>query len=69
LLHAPNCFGGIFDYEVKVERLEEVNRELESPEVWNDPARAQALGKEKVQLAEVVETIKALEPLMRPRLN
>jgi peptide chain release factor 2 len=61
LLHAPNCFGGIFDYEVKVERLEEVNRELESPEVWNDPARAQALGKEKVQLAEVVETIKALE--------
>ena len=61
MLHAPNCFGGIFDYEVKVERLEEVNRELESPEVWNDPARAQALGKEKVQLAEVVETIKALE--------
>jgi len=61
LLHAPNCFGGIFDYEVKVERLEEVNRELESPEVWNDPARAQALGKEKVQLAEVVETIKVLE--------
>lgn len=61
MLHAPNCFGGIFDYEVKVERLEEVNCELESPEVWNDPARAQALGKEKVQLAEVVETIKALE--------
>lgn len=58
---ALNYFGGIFDYDVKVERLEEVNRELESPEVWNEPARAQALGKEKVQLGDVVETIQALE--------
>lgn len=60
-LLAPLCFGGTFDYDVKVERLEEVNRELESSEVWNDPPRAQALGKEKVVLTDVVETIQALE--------
>jgi peptide chain release factor 2 len=30
-------FGGIFDYDQKKERLEEVNRELESSDVWNDP--------------------------------
>lgn len=54
-------FGGIFDFDAKSERLEEVNRELESPDVWNEPDRAQALGKEKVALEQVVETIVNLE--------
>ena len=54
-------FGGTFDYDQKSERLEEVNRELESPDVWNEPERAQALGKEKVTLEQVVETIVFLE--------
>lgn len=58
---APSHFGGIFDYDQKKERLEEVNRELESSEVWNEPERAQALGKEKVALEQVVETIELLE--------
>jgi peptide chain release factor 2 len=44
-----------------VEQLEEVSRELESPDVWNEPERAQALGKEKVALEQVVETIQKLE--------
>ena len=34
------CFGGIFDFDAKVERLEEVNAELEQPDVWNDPEKA-----------------------------
>lgn len=34
---------------------------MESPDVWNDPERAQALGKEKSQLEKVVETIDELE--------
>jgi peptide chain release factor 2 len=37
-----------------------VGRELESPEVWSEPARAQALGKERSALELVVETIDAL---------
>jgi peptide chain release factor 2 len=53
--------GGIFDYDQKKERLEEVNRELESSDVWEQPERAQALGKEKVALESVVETIILLE--------
>ncbi len=35
-------------------------RELEVPDVWNDPERAQALGKERAQLANVVESLDAL---------
>lgn len=50
-------FGGIFDYDLKRERLDEVERELEDPEVWNDQSRAQALGKERVALEAIVLTI------------
>lgn len=53
--------GGIFEYDRKTERLEEVQRELESPDVWEDHARAQALGKERANLEEVVNTINDLQ--------
>jgi len=52
--------GGIFDYEVKAARLEVVNAELEDPTVWNDPSRAQALGREKKSLEHVVHTLEQL---------
>lgn len=54
-------FGGIFDYDLKKERLEEVNAELEQSEVWADPEKAQALGKERVALEEIINTINTLE--------
>lgn len=54
------CLGGIFDYDVKAERLEEVSKELEDPNVWNNPELAQALGKEKSQLENIVSTIEDL---------
>ncbi len=52
---------GYLDYDAKAERLEEVERELEQPDVWNEPERAQALGKERASLEAVVETIQALK--------
>ena len=52
--------GGIFDYAGKQERLTEVLRELEDPRVWEDPERAQALGRERVRLGGVVETVDRL---------
>jgi peptide chain release factor 2 len=52
--------GGIFDYDEKSSKLEEVNRALEDPAVWNDAARAQDLGKEKRQLEDVVLTLQQI---------
>lgn len=52
--------GGFFDYPAKQERLEEVNRELENPDVWNDPGRAQDLGRERARLDTVVNGISKL---------
>ena len=37
--------------------MNEVNAALENPSVWNEPKRAQELGKEKKNLETVVETI------------
>jgi peptide chain release factor 2 len=54
---APSSFGGIFDYDRKALRLNEVNAALENPSVWNEPKRAQELGREKKTLETVVETI------------
>ena len=51
---AARRYGGIFDYDAKVSKLSEVNAALEDPNVWNDPKRAQALGKEKRTLEDVV---------------
>jgi peptide chain release factor 2 len=54
-------FGGIFDYDAKAERLRTVNASLEDPTVWNDPKKAQELGKEKKLLDGVVLTLNTLE--------
>lgn len=50
-------FGGIFDIDSKIERLEEVNLELENPELWNDPERATKISKEKAMLDNIVGVI------------
>lgn len=52
--------GGIFDYDLKKERLEEVLRELEDPAIWNDQSRAQAMAKEKGALENIVNVLDAL---------
>ncbi|WP_344959117.1 peptide chain release factor 2 [Zobellella aerophila] len=52
---------GYLDYDAKKERLEEVNAELEQPDVWNQPERAQALGKERASLDAVIGTLDELE--------
>jgi peptide chain release factor 2 len=54
---ARTRFGGIFDYERKSLRLNEVNAALENPDVWSEPKRAQELGREKKSLETVVGTI------------
>jgi peptide chain release factor 2 len=50
-------FGGIFDFENKQQRLEEVSQLLEDPNIWNDNERSQKLGKERRELEGVVESL------------
>ena len=54
-------YGGIFDYTAKRERLAELQHELENPEIWNNPQRAQELGRERARLEKDVNALDRLE--------
>jgi len=61
LLGAQTFSGGIFDYELRKERLAEVELELADSKVWDDPENAQKLGKERSSLESIVNTIDQLD--------
>ncbi|MBL1141243.1 MAG: peptide chain release factor 2 [Proteobacteria bacterium] len=52
---------GYLEYDEKSERLVEVLRELEQSDIWNNPEQAQELGKERVDLENIVNTINSLQ--------
>ncbi|WP_131861489.1 peptide chain release factor 2 [Crenobacter luteus] len=51
---------GYLDYAGKKDRLEEVSRLTEDPDIWNEPKKAQELGREKKQLEDVVLVLDAI---------
>ena len=54
-----NC-GGIFDFDNKQTRLNELTRLTEDPAIWDDNKRAQELGREKKMLEGVVITLETV---------
>ena len=46
--------GGIFNYAEKADRLDELSRELEQPEIWENRERAAQLNRERAALEAVV---------------
>jgi len=57
--------GGIFDYDNKAERLVEVEHELADSKVWDNPERAQSLGKERAALELIIDNIREIEEGLR----
>lgn len=60
-LSALKYLGGIFDFDARLEELEEITRELENPAVWEDPQRAQSLGQRKSALEKSVLALKQVD--------
>lgn len=61
-VNAHLTFGGIFDFDVKQERLTEVLMELEDPNIWSsNPEKAQKLGQERAMLDDFVNGMIRLE--------
>jgi peptide chain release factor 2 len=56
-----NCSGGVFDWDVALRRLDELNARSEDPTLWDRAEAAQALMRERNALASQVETVRALE--------
>jgi peptide chain release factor 2 len=53
-------YGGIFDFDTKETRLNELTRLTEDPAIWEDNKRAQELGREKKMLEDIVNTLKTV---------
>ena len=64
-LSANTRFGGIFDFETKQQRLEEVSQLLEDPKIWNDNERSQKLGKERRELEALVQSLVEIDAGIR----
>ena len=60
-MRATRRFGGIFDYTGRRHRLEEIELELADPKIWDDPERAQALGKERSALDAAVSALDRIQ--------
>ncbi len=56
LTERMNILSEHLKLDEKKDRLDEVKLELENPDVWSNPEKAQSLGKEKVQLDNLCGT-------------
>ncbi len=58
---ASLCSGGVFDWEPALRRLDELNARVEAPTLWDRPAEAQAVSRDRSQLSARVDAVRALE--------
>jgi len=56
-----DCSGGVFDWEPALRRLDELDARAEDPTLWDRPADAQALMRDRNRLAAQVEAVRSLE--------
>ena len=56
-----DCSGGDFDWDPALRRLDELDARAEDPTLWDRPAEAQALMRERTRLASHVEAVRSLE--------
>ncbi|HNO74967.1 peptide chain release factor 2 [Nitrosomonas mobilis] len=65
LKQRSNILRGYLDFEVKQIRLTELERLVEDPLIWNEPARAQEIGREKKSLETIVYTFQSADSQLR----
>jgi peptide chain release factor 2 len=56
-----DCSGGVFDWDIALRRLDELNARVEDPSLWDDAAAAQALMRERTHLSDRIEAVRRLE--------
>jgi peptide chain release factor 2 len=63
------CSGGVFDWEPALRKLDELNARVEDPTLWDRPADAQAIMRERNRLAASVEAVQSLEREVKDALE
>jgi peptide chain release factor 2 len=68
-MNAIKRLGGIFDFDIKKSRLDQISKELEDPSIWNDQGRSQTLGKEKRELDFIVNGLSNLAANLKDQVE
>jgi peptide chain release factor 2 len=55
------CSGGVFDWDVALRKLDELNARVEDPTLWDNPDEAQAVSRDRSRLEGQVNTVKEME--------
>ncbi|MCG6115171.1 MAG: peptide chain release factor 2 [Mesorhizobium sp.] len=58
-----------FDWDQSIKRLDYLNSEAENPDLWNDPAEAQKLMRERQMLDDSVQAIRGLEQALEDNIG
>ncbi|MBX6376248.1 MAG: peptide chain release factor 2 [Acetobacteraceae bacterium] len=61
ITHSVALLRRHLDWDAAVRRLDELNARAEDPALWNDPAAAQQVMRERTRLADQVEGVRRLE--------
>lgn len=64
-----DCSGGVFDWDVALRRLDELNARVEDPTLWDNPEMAQGVMRERTRLGNSVDAVKKLEQELKDALD
>jgi peptide chain release factor 2 len=64
-----DCSGGVFDWNIACDRLEELNACVEDPSLWNDPVQAQKILRERNRLEASISSVLRLEQDLKDSLD
>jgi len=69
IVKSRKLLGQRMDWETAPHRLEEFDALIESPDLWNDPAKAQALMRDRQALLDAVSTYKMIDSGLRDNVE
>ncbi|BEV12506.1 peptide chain release factor 2 [Asticcacaulis sp. DW145] len=64
-----DCSGGVFDWDVALRRLDELNARVEDPTLWDKPEEAQSVMRERTKLSGGVEAVNSLTKELKDALD
>jgi len=64
-----SSFGGIFDWDNALIRLDEVEHFAQDPDLWNNPEKAQALMRERNHLTAAIGSVREMETALRDNID
>ncbi len=64
-----DCSGGVFDWDVALRRLDELNARVEDPTLWDRPDEAQKISRERSKLAASVDAVRSIDKELKDAIE